>query len=607
MLRIMRSSSNASSRRAVVMVLAAIGLGAAGLALFFAVRGSAASSASATADVSRSDRYEFDYRAEQTLVLPVGKGGDLATSLTVRGHLTVSEAASGRRFLFLEDAQVVDATLGAERLSGVEQIFSAACGQVVTAHFDGSGRFMSLDIPEQVPEAAQGLFQHLAATLQRPPVARAGHGIDATSLGLVDAVYAVESGGWRRTRGAFTEPRVAFAEPGLTVTTAEGGTRFELDDRGTLAGLQHDERVRGTDAAGRVVVNDHVVFRLRRQAGAVSAPAPAGSMRKVGVGEVAPDRDAARAFLRQATGGLTAESLATTLRTFAGAAELPDHAGFLYRAAALLRLEPDAARVLAAVFAEVPPGAPGRALILDLLAQVNTDVAQETMVAILESPEARSDAAYPLHLQRTGFAADPGPALVGFVSKIAETPAPGLETPARFALGALAGNVARSDADHAARLAQPLVNALVAAKDSNTQAELLRALGNAGLPSHLDVVRPYVDDHASIVRRAAAAALRKVDTSASRGLLVALVGDEDPDVALEAVRDLGGATLDESIWGALGDIAGRSSLDIQLAEALVNLAALYPDVVAARALLDRLAARPDLSPGLAARLRILRG
>ena len=566
-------------------------------------------------------RYDFQLQLAQQL--NVGEaGGVLSSALDLHGRLALREGTRGEVLLWLVDAALDGATLGGRPVTGMDAVLSAALNQSVRLHYTPDGRFVGVDMPKTLPEAAQGVFQAIGATLQRgePTSERT----EETALGQVHASYTTVGADLARHRDKYASIHPSL--PGIeraTMAAVESETRFRLDPDGTLAGMAHDEHTVGRKADGASLVDDRAHLDLA-WAGPAGTPPAVSSVRPVAVGEIAPDANGDRATLVAAVDGLTPDMLVDMLLHRGNTPAMPDHSQFLWRALSLLHLRPEVALRLAQVYAEMPPGTPGRGLVLDLLAQTDTLEAQETLVAVLGSDGARRDPDYWVQFQRVGLARHPASELVEMVRNTAvATGADGadkMRAPAYYALGAVAGNLARhaqpADLDELQALAAPLFDALNTAEtqdaDDPAQAKVerimaLRALGNAGLPETTEAVARSAKDPDSEVRRAAVAALRRVDTADGRAVLLRLTTDADPDVAGEAVRTLQDLTLDGDGYASLQALAGGDGLDTLVAEELVNTLSFHRAEPAARAALQALAARPELPGRLRARIEALLG
>ncbi|MCK6574234.1 HEAT repeat domain-containing protein [Myxococcota bacterium] len=531
--------------------------------------------------------------------------GPLETGLTVEARLALEPRGPGRLAVALTKVRTVAGTLATGALRGLDTVFDDAVDRVVIARYDPRGAFVGLEVPPGVGEAAQGFFQVVAGVLQRT-----AEGVpEETVLARVDAVWsAAPPGDLRRVRHPSADP--APRHPGATqVELPRSETRFESAADGRVIGVHHGETMRLLDETGRALVVDHLTVDLRRvgETPRLKRP-PIAGVRVVGPGQFAPDGRAEADLLRTTAAGLDAETMTRTIRLHGVAGRVPDLSRFLFRAAALLRLEPRAVAALADTYATLPAGAPGRGLVLDLLAQVGTEATQQALVRVLDSEAARQDPRYDVHVQRIGFVPDPSRSLVEFAQAFAADPPAGAEKAAAFGLGAVAGQVARRGRTaEALALAAPLREALDDAETPSARAEALRALGNAGLDEHFIAIRAHADASAPEVRAAVAAAVRKMGHPGARSLLVSLAGDADRDVALAAFDALRGQTLGATELEAFAGLAGGEGLAEAVAGALVNAVAPYREGPLGRRVLATLAARGDLSPGLRARLEALGG
>ncbi|MFZ4734510.1 MAG: HEAT repeat domain-containing protein [Bradymonadia bacterium] len=605
----MSRSRPTSFRRALLLPALLVG----GLAAALAFEPTPFADPTTGPDEARRAHERLELRGLYALALDAHQSADhgeqglglLESALTFEGEVTLTPEGPGRLALTLQAARRVEGRFGGGGLRGLDAVFEGAVGQVVIARYDAQGVFTGLEVPPGVGEAAQGLYQALAGVLQRTP-----EGVsEATVLARMDATWSVTpQGDLERARSAASDP--APRHPGATqVELPTSSTRFGLDTVGRVVSVSHEERTRLLNDTHTERVNDHLSLTLRRLGDAPISVADLDATRRtVGVGEVAPDGLAEAELLRAAAAGLDRETLVRLVRLHGAAGRMPDLSRFLYRAAALLRLDPEAAAALAATYDELPSAAPGRGLVLDLLSQVGTDGTQRALVEVLSSATAVADPLYEVHVQRMGFVPDPSPALVDFARELAAHPPAGTEKAAAFGLGAVAGQVARQgrEAD-AVALVEPLREALEHAETPEARADALRALGNAGLASDFETLAAHADADEPGVRAAVGSALRKLDTPQARSLLVTLAGDADRDVALSAFQSLTGLELGSTELDALIGVAGSAHLAEAVAGAMVNTAARYRERPEGRLLLVTLAARPDLSPALRARLEALGG
>jgi HEAT repeat protein len=159
----------------------------------------------------------------------------------------------------------------------------------------------------------------------------------------------------------------------------------------------------------------------------------------------------------------------------------------------------------------------------------------------------------------------------------------------------------------ARRYAGRLSDELEASQRGEEKAALLRALGNAGLDSNIDVARKYAGDPDAEVREAAARSLRKVDTPEATTSLLGALGDDSAAVQAGALEGLQRRTLDDATLAQVAEAARAPGFARRLDGALLNLSQRYLPAAAATEMVRTVLARPDADPALRARARLLLG
>jgi HEAT repeat protein len=190
----------------------------------------------------------------------------------------------------------------------------------------------------------------------------------------------------------------------------------------------------------------------------------------------------------------------------------------------MLRLEPaTAARTPALVHGEPAEG--GKVLV-DALSTAGTDEAQAALAAIAGdpgvSPTLRTYAIQYLGLQRS-----PAPAAVTGLRALLDDRNHDLAQSALLALGACARSLRATAPDRTRELVGELHTRLGRATDAKSRQDLVVALGNAGDPSSLPVLRGLIeskDDKGDSARTPAIEALRLIADPAVDPLLGALLG-----------------------------------------------------------------------------------
>ncbi len=425
------------------------------------------------------------------------------------------------------------------------------------AEYAADGRLVRVLFREETTP----LFQHLASALLADAQVVVPDGRDAADAWLTEEDTSL---GRRRvaTRLATADAsRVALArttEAYLSLTaapsaapsdlTVTGQDEVVLDRRGFLRALDRSESVRHQGADGRQAFAHDGTLALHLDR---VEPVPSRRVSARDLQPLRPRRQAAAAprasahqLLVNRAAGLTGPQLLADLARYAGGTA-PDHARWLWRATGLLRLDPSLADALADLALSGDLTSSGRALVLDLLASAGHAEAQAALRAILGADISRDDPAYLLHVQRLSLVTRPEPATVAFARETWQTAdAPHVKNAAAYTLGATAGALYRAgDADAAQRELAPLLARLDDAETPAEAAELLRSLGNAGLPEHLPTLLARIDHPDPDVRAAVAAALRKLGSGEARAALRSLLGDAHPLVRRETLQSMTTAGL----------------------------------------------------------------
>lgn len=477
----------------------------------------------------------------------------------------------------------------------------------VQVELDARGRLTSAGVAPGGPEALVPVVAWLMSALQvAPQPARGVADWQAEAPApLGDAQYAyspcgaLERGCVDRRLAAYTHLDAAAVAPGAVARVGLGHGQFLIDEAGLLTHAEVRERAEVFDPAAKSALADaarDLTFDLVSE-----GPDTAGFADL----KLTPLRTASseEQLLRQRVGDMTAERLLEDATTYADAAALPDHSRWLWQATGLLRLDPTLPARLAASFAEMSPGSPGRALVLDLLAQAGTAEAQAALRGVLSSPEAAGDPDRTMQYQRLSLVQAPRDETVRFALDALDAG----EVPRDAALltaGAVSGAACRNGAVEACRLgANTLRGALQAAKTPHDQLDTLRALGNAGFAGSERDIEAFVSAEAPEVRMGAALALRKIDSDAARASLLALASDDAPEVASRALMGLAERPLDARTLAGLQALAEGDVADAGIAEQLVQLLApRVADAPAARAALEALSRRPGNPAGLQQRI-----
>lgn len=113
----------------------------------------------------------------------------------------------------------------------------------------------------------------------------------------------------------------------------------------------------------------------------------------------------------------------------------------------------------------------------------------------------------------------------------------GLGGHARLAMGAAARHLERTDPERAAAVADTLTTTLASETSVGLTIDSLRALGNAGAPSALSKVSPYLEHADPSVRAAAAQALRLIPGSKVDEVLLRMALEDESTAVRESALD----------------------------------------------------------------------
>jgi hypothetical protein len=326
------------------------------------------------------------------------------------------------------------------------------------------------------------------------------------------------------------QPHIQIDRSDIDLVAASRGRLLELraDDATTvgLAGLSFNVTLRFTLAEAQVMPSPFVAGGTFAREKSQFEPHP---MAQLGLDPAAEEARRDRTLL----GGASADILIAELRALRSQqADTRAASTLVARWEALLRLElATAARIPALVLGEAAQGGGGGGgkVLVDALSGAGTDQAQAALAAIAADPAAgptlRMYAIQYLGLQRS-----PAPAGVAGLRALLDDRNHDLAETALLALGACAHNLRATAPDRTRELVGALHTRLARATDPKTRQDLVVALGNAGDPSSLPVLRALIEnkdakgDKGDAARTSAIEALRFISDPAVDPLLGGLLG-----------------------------------------------------------------------------------
>lgn len=320
----------------------------------------------------------------------------------------------------------------------------------------------------------------------------------------------------------------------------EGWLRVTLSQDGHVTGTSTRERlalVQDSREVASAALSARLVLKRRGWETPQSSFLPADGWQQA---HELSDRSRENA-LRLRAAGMTLEQLRADVLHHGNGGKVPRHQRWLWQVTGLLKLHPEFCASLVSLFHDPTLQGPGKALVLDLLANTGHAQAQEALREILGNGDVRSRADYPMLVQRYLLVREPDVASVDFLeSRYRGKEAADTRFAAVGALGAALERLAPRDPGTAQQRALALRDDLRAAADPTERRALVTALGNAALPEVLGDILAQTRVDETAVRVAAAGALRKLHEPAATDRLVEMVSlDPDPAVQGAALRALG--------------------------------------------------------------------
>lgn len=507
--------------------------------------------------------YRVSWKTDATAALERASDA-LATKLELDGELQIDTFRDGR--VLAVRWTKLDRALG-EALSQPLAAPDALATQLQQAEtvvvLDGRGHVQELGFSSATTPLARhvqrALVLELLAQVAGGP---GGRDVVDTALGRARVTRVITGRKIATTRASYDE---LDAFPlGLDGATAEIDARGEIETAadGSIARLTSHEALSLEAGHGMIsglqsTTSLTATLASRGRDPSMTMPAYVPSTVRAAAGSNY-DR---RASLERRSLGVTAESLHADVRS----ASLFPRAGstqWIWRDAAYLELHPEAAAPLLSSASQL--GTKGLAAAFDIVVIAGTEAGQDALVAALQRPEAQTEEAFVVLVQRLAFLAKPRSSLVAFVARERVRHA-GTDRgrAAAYTLGALARNVAVDEPHTAEMIGADLVKDLNVAETVADRVALLAALGNAGLSSTAAAVMAHAKDKDAAIRRAVASALRRMEGSPVVDALLALSIDAAPEVTTVALDSLLRKQLDDADWTLLSQhvAAGRVHAD----------------------------------------------
>lgn len=484
-------------------------------------------------------RVRFDARLKSSSSVSLG---DLArpqeVTVDVDATVAMQRARVGDQDVVVVELEEVRAhdvdVLGAQLAASPQDLAGA-----VAVELREGGHISRLGFADKTTPAARGVLTTIARSISRRPTRRAREwsAREVRAHGDAQTLYTrVECGeDFEQLESTRRDWQSVWVLPGdrseLDVGASGVTTRARIERARGLVELTEDATLRVGAPSGRARVD--AMLRLEH----VAAVAPRGELPFAWVWEHDPsDRVSRDALLEARAAGMTWGRVEDDLRRYGAVGLMPEHREWLWRVTGLMKLDPEMAAALAALFHDPELGPRGRALIVDLLANVGDAPAQAALRELLGSAAVRERGEYRELAQRAILleSAELETAEL-FADQLLELRGDEWGA-AAVALGATSRGL---EADDAASVLSPLLTACERGCSDRTRQDALLGLGNAGVEETLGVVRDVLDgEHSEETRAVAVHALRHVRSDEAREVLIEQSVGSARQVRIEALRAL---------------------------------------------------------------------
>lgn len=525
--------------------------------------------------------------------------------IDLRASLVIQDDVQGRRSLLMVDqVEALTWTVDGRSVDGGAARLEGATALVT---WDARGAASSVEVPETTSAEVARLLRTVALALQTPSAVADGAPIDLPlGRARVHVTGTPERGEAQWTGADYV--RVAGARDD-GVVRAEGTQRYTRHD-GQLVEAHYRERLAVADATHDQLAAELTLDLLPRADG---QPPRAERWPRVGlVGAAQVASSAAGRALEGRAARLTFEQLLADLVAQRDSGRMPEHERWLWRASGRLLLEPQHADALGRACVDGTLRGPGRALAIDLLANVGHGPAQAALRRVLSHEDVVAGADYATLLQHAVLIEAPDQATLVFFGERVGTLAGLPRRASLVTLGALVGRTREHDAALAEAHSELLRVSLEAAVDPADQRAALMALSNARDLAAEPRVRERVGARDAGVRAAALRALGSLSGAPeSRSLLLehALTDEEGGarTQALDALARLGAtqAELDALAVAVRRGAVPRSDLTV-LANFARRCVLSHGSLAPAVGLIEALLAHPLLPRELGHQLARLR-
>lgn len=541
-------------------------------------------------------------------------------ALTARGQLrgqwTIDLLEAERLRGCWSEIEMLEVSLGSPEL-GANLSPSAAEGSCAVAQLNDRGQVEGIAHDERQPRTMRLLTElvltelPVAVPVQNHPVASSWSSFAEGASGAGEVRYTVQERApetiqLTRVRDAYTHLRgVMPTAPGGAVDhDAEHLYELTTSAHGLLLAIQGSERLEAEGQLQRTIVLEG---RLVRHAWKVGFEDPPVHRKWMRPGEYGLSAAEAHAATAQQAGGVSLREIQDYINSLALAGPDDRHRERFHRSLGYLRLDPDAVSSVADMFFRLPVTGPARGYVLDILANLDTQVGSESFRRLLGSPEAQSREDYFADFViRLGFIRRPDAATGRFakglfVRRFRETADP-VSVNLALSVGALAGRLARARHPEGDGIVRLIQKTLREARNARAKSALLRALGNTGLERLTPTFVRFAAHHDPSLRYAAGIALRHAASKQVKPVLLRLALDRARAPQKAALIALKGRSLSETEISELSKAVVRGRVDSFNYSSAWSLLAPYSPTKQKTAVARTIAADPRTHAYLRAKL-----
>jgi len=345
---------------------------------------------------------------------------------------------------------------------------------------------------------------------------------------------------------------VQFISKKYDVST-DSDFKIILSDEGYIDSINGKEHLSATLSDGKKAYDfshsvEFVFSELKKIEKKKNLYSDVHNLENVSPDKMTPSKYLKEKLLKNQSMGMTSFEMLETLTNFSRTGEIYKKGLFMWRTIGFLKLHPEECIKLIPLFKKEGGDSESRLLMFGILASTGHKVAQDILMELIKSSEARSDKYYKMFLQNLSFVETPEKGIVAFVEaqyKNAKKSG-NLFAPSALTFGAMVKRLGiNGQEDEAKKFNDIIVADLLQAKTAKKKENLLDTLGNAAVKENISVVRKFMKDKNDRVRASVANSLRQTQSEDSEKILMKLMEDRSRVVQRQSIQVLQRYKLDK--------------------------------------------------------------